>query len=169
MGPDQHIVGPAGSTYPFQHRSYLGISAIDVPIQRQHLDRLQQPLDACCQHRRVLLASSEPQFASNNNAGTDVLFPDLHNALLDTTARIFDQIGQNVRVEQITTQRLVHNSTGSGPVSDTSRKSKSSGCHVVRRSSNDARSTGSITSRLPSLWIVASLTFSSISRGIRIA
>src|ERR1019366_6072380 len=105
------------------------------------------------------------QFCGDDDAGANLRFAKAADVLRHLSLRVADKIGDDVGVEQV----AHHRSTGSGGKSEMGGKSSSSGASVANTASRALGGAASMTSRSPSLRMMASSPENSNSRGIRTA
>src|SRR5262249_53663285 len=149
----------------FQGGADRPVFSVGRSVERQDFDLIEQFFNRLQQTSRATLRAAVSQFGSHNDACADVALADFANTRRRLSLRMPDQIGNDVRIQQITRQRTF---SGRGTGSTISGKSSSTGFIVLRRATRPRLRTGSITRRSPSRCMIASLPGSSNSTGIRI-
>src|SRR5262249_59362225 len=129
------------------------------------LERAEHRLELSREPRRSLFRGSVTQFCRDDDAAADLRLADPVDMFGRRAARMADQVGDDVGVEQVTRQ----SSTGSGGGSEIGGNSSSGGARVANSASRDFGGAGSMMSLSPSLRMIASSPGSSNSRGMRTA
>src|ERR1019366_4011605 len=137
---------------PFKLATDLAINGVGWRLEREDFQDPEHGLKLSRQPGRALFRRPKPKFRRDNDAGADTGLANLADALGDATARIPDEVRNDVCIEEIPCQ----SATGSGTGSSTDGKSSSSGVRVASNANKDFGAVGSIISRPPSFRMIAS-------------
>src|SRR5262249_11761905 len=135
-------------------------------IKREHVDFDKQFFDCLEQPFRSAFCAAITQLGGYNDTRADVVLADVGDPLGSSALRVPDQVGNDVRVQQVASQNTF---SGAGTGSSISGNASFSGFIDLSKASNPRLRTGSIIRRSPSRCIIASLPGSSKSTGIRTA
>src|SRR5260370_17009682 len=97
----------------YQTSSKQAVSTIGWGVERQHFEGAENSFELRGKSRRSFLCAAITQFRGNNDAGTDLGFPNLSDLLRYWSVRIAHEVGDDVGIDQIAHYR----STGSLPSS----------------------------------------------------
>jgi hypothetical protein len=98
---DQEIIPTDRRACVFQPGSDLGVLLVGGRVERQGGQGAQDGVQLLGQSCRALLGGAEAQFRGYDDAGADVGFSALGDAVTDAACRMAHEIGDDVRVEQI--------------------------------------------------------------------
>src|SRR5687768_1100763 len=160
MAGDQEIVAADRCPQSFQRGAYHAVRGVCGDVERQNVYLAQQLLHRLDQPPGSASCASIAQLGCHDDAGADVIFADLGDALRSLALWISDQVREDVRVQQVAGQNT---SSRRGTGSTMSGKSSFTGFIDFSKATRPRLRSGSITSRSPSRCMIASLPGSSNS------
>src|ERR1700678_1387177 len=152
MRRDIQIISPDDIARRLEFRPNPSVHRIGRRRERENFESTQNQADARFEPRGFFLVGAVTQFGGDDNTRTYVLCADFADAPRYLSGGITNQVGYDVRVQEITHQ----SENGSGGGSSILGNSSSMGSKVANNSSNDGIGAGSMIRRSPSLRMIAS-------------
>src|SRR5262249_21717257 len=99
LGGNEEIIRSDRFAALFETSSNQAVSTIGRRVERQDFEGTENCSELRGKARRPFLFGAVTQFSGNNNAGADLPFADLSNALRYPAVRIAHEVGDYVGIE----------------------------------------------------------------------